>query len=106
MRSALALVVTILPFVASSQPARDTSKFQPAIQEVRACLHSQAPAAYVAVGYKQQPAEVFEFLKARCYPRFEAKISALGAADAAFGSFRLIANEEWAAFIAHMGGQQ
>lgn len=96
-----ALAASFLAGSASAQPAQDKAKFQPAIQEARACLHSQAPAAYIAS--EPGPLDIFGFLKARCYPRFEAKITALGAGDAAVGSFRLIANEEWAAFRAHIG---
>lgn len=99
---ASALIMLALAGPATAQPAPDTAKFQPAIQEAKACLHSQAPAAYVAVGYKQ-PSEVFEFLKAHCYPRFEAKISALGAGDVAFGAFRGMATDEWRAFLDHIG---
>lgn len=101
MNAAAFALMFVLVSPAAAQPAPETAKFQPAIQEVRACLHSQAPAAYIAS--EPGPPDAFEFLKARCYPRFEAQISALGAADAALGSFRMIANEEWVAFKSHMG---
>lgn len=92
------LLALTLPALAQQPP--DTTRFQPAIQEVRACLHSQAPGAYIAS--EPGPPTAFDFLKDRCYSRFQAKLSALGAGDAALGGFRLIANEEWAAFRAHM----
>jgi hypothetical protein len=98
----LAVAAVTVASIATAQPAGDTAKFQPAIQEVRACLHSQVPAAYTSVD-ATRPSEVFEFLKAHCYPRYEAKITALGAGDAAFGSFRGIAREEWGAFLDSIG---
>lgn len=95
------IILVLLAGAAAAQPA-DTAKFQPAIQEARGCLHSSAPAAYVSVDHNQ-PSTVFEFLKARCYPRYEAKITALGAGDVAFGSFRGMATEEWAKFLDSIG---
>jgi hypothetical protein len=86
--------------IAVGQPAGDTAKYQPTILSLRACIRANAPPAYIA-GIRAYD-EALRYLHDRCYQKFTAGLAALGAGDAAAGSFRLVVRDEWIAFLVHI----
>jgi hypothetical protein len=100
-RAAAALVLFALAAPASAQPADDTAKFQPAILNLRGCIRSSAPAAFIAEVRTYDQA--LSYFLGRCYPPFSEALARLNASDAATGSYRLIVREEWTAFRLHAG---
>lgn len=97
----IAMAASAAPTVA--QPTGDTEKYQPAILNVRACIRGNAPPAHIA-GIRNIH-EAYLFFKDRCYVSFVTALTKLGAGDAAPGSFRLLVQEEWAAFSIHINSR-
>jgi hypothetical protein len=102
---AVFLVIAMAAFAAPTvaQPTGDTAKYQPAILNVRACIRGNAPPAHIA-GIRDVN-EAYLFFKDRCYVSFDTALTKLGAGDAAPGSFRLLVQEEWAAFRVHINSR-
>jgi hypothetical protein len=88
--SAVFLAISMATFAAPTvaQPTGDTTKYQPAILNVRACIRGNAPPAHIA-GIRDVN-EAYLFFKDRCYVTFNTALTNLGAGDAAPGSFRLL----------------
>lgn len=95
-----AVIAALLAGPAAAQPAGDTTKFQPTILNLRACIRANAPPAYLAEVRTHNDA--FRYFLDRCYQPFSSDLATLGASDAATGSFRLIVGEEWSAFLMHV----
>jgi hypothetical protein len=86
---------------AVAQPTGDTTKYQPVILNARACMRANSPPAYIA-GIRDIN-DAYQYLLQRCYQRYQAELTQLGAADAAEGSFRNLIRDEWPAFMASLG---
>ena len=100
------IMLTMIAMIDSgrTQPAPETAKFQPAILRLRSCLKANAPPIYIGK-MTNSAIDVFSHFKERCYPAFNSEITELGAGYAALGGFRLIAQEEWAAFLDHINSR-
>jgi hypothetical protein len=90
----------VLTSAAIAQSTGDTAKYQPTILNLRACIRANAPPAYV--GGIRTLDDAFVFLRDRCFAAFSSGLTALGAADAATGSFRLVVRDEWVVFMDHI----
>lgn len=96
----LALILALLAGSAAAQPTGGTAKFQPTILNLQACIRANAPPAHLA-GVRSYD-EAHRYFHERCYARFASDLVALGAGDAAAGSFRHILAQEWSAFSQHL----